>query len=74
MALDPDQLAQDLKTAMSTAITAAGGDITRGTTGESLTALSNSIAAVVIQHFKDNAVITGVCPPGGGTLTEGKIS
>jgi len=28
----------------------------------------------IIKELKDNATVTGICPPNGGALTQGKIT
>ncbi len=31
------------------------------------------MAEILIKHITNNAVATGICPSGGGSLTQGKI-
>ncbi len=33
----------------------------------------DKMAEIVIKHIVKNALVTGVCPSGGGTLTLGKL-
>ncbi len=33
-----------------------------------------NVATAITKHFTANAVVTGTCPPNGGSLTLGKVT
>jgi hypothetical protein len=43
------------------------------TTTETRQLFADEIAKAIVNHLKDNALVTGVCPSGGGALTQGKV-
>ncbi len=71
MHLNATTLANDIVTAMDAAFPVPADQ--NDTPDATRLAAAKVLATAVVNHIKNNANVTGVCPPGGGPLSGGTI-